>query len=140
MNASVVYSSMTGHSKKLALAIAEELDITAYNVKLEAPEIKNTDVVFIVSGIYDGVASKQLMDFIDNPEPYQVKAVALVMSSTTQDYSKCQIKRELEKKNIPIAGEFSCSGSFLVIKLGHPNKEEIKQAVEFARQIYNQYI
>lgn len=139
MNASIVYSSMTGHSRKLAQAVAERLDIPAYNVKLETPEIKNTDIVFIVSGIYGGTASSELMNFIKHLEPDQVRAAALIMSSVSQDYSKCEIKNILAKKNIPIAGEFSCFGSFLVVKLGHPKKNEIKKAADFAEQIYIKY-
>lgn len=139
MNASIIYSSMTGHSKKIARAIAEKLDITAYNVKDQNIELKNMDVVFIVTGVYSGVIMPELEKVLNDIEVGQISKAAIIMSSVKQDYSKSVIKDILSQKGIEVAGEFSCYGSFLFMKFGHPNKLEISNAIEFAEDIYNKY-
>ena len=54
MESIIIYSSMTGHSKKIANQMADSLNLKAYNIKEEKPEISDCDLLFIVSGIYGG--------------------------------------------------------------------------------------
>ncbi|MFA5657757.1 MAG: flavodoxin domain-containing protein [Oscillospiraceae bacterium] len=139
MNYSVVYATMTGHSRKLANSIADALSVSAENVK-NKPEIINTDILFIVSGIYGGVVLPELLNFVECLSSEEVKRACLVLSSCGGDFSKANVKDALQKKGIEvIEEEYKCVGGFLVVKIGHPNKKEISTAVEFAIDITKKY-
>ena len=139
MKCAVIYATMTGHTKKLANAIASQLGVTSQNAK-ENPVIDNVDILFIGGGIYGGLISPDLVNFINTLDDSKVKNVAIFMSSTSQDYSKINIRSSLEEKGINVLNdEFSCIGGFLIAKLGHPNKTEIASAGEFAKKIVSEF-
>lgn len=139
MNSIIIYSTMTKHSKKIAKAISDELSIPAYDVKYESTELKNIDMLYIVSGIYSGQITPQLDDYLRNIDDKEISKAAIIMSSVSQEYDKCEIKNILNEKEIEIAGEHSCYGSFLFMKFKHPNKDEIRDAVQFSKDIYNRF-
>ena len=56
MKISLCYSSLTGHSKKIATALGKELDIVPINVKNESPDLLYADILIAVCGIYGGHA------------------------------------------------------------------------------------
>ena len=62
MKGAVIYSSMTGHSKKIAKAIEAKTNMKAYNVK-DKPFFKGYDMIFIVSGIYASKARPELIEY-----------------------------------------------------------------------------
>lgn len=139
MKCAVAYATMTGHTKKLANAIANEIGVLAQNVK-ENPVIENVDILFIGGGIYGGLISPNLVNFINTLDYSKVKNVAIFMSSASQDYSKINIRSSLEEKGINVFNEeFSCLGGFLIARLGHPNKTEIASAGEFAKKIISEF-
>ncbi len=139
MNYSVVYATMSGHSKKLANAVADALCVSAENVK-NKPEIINADVLFIVSGIYSGVVLPELLNFVEKLSSEQVKKACLIFSSCGGDYSKVNLKGILQSKGIEVLDEeYKCLGGFLVMKIGHPNKKEIEGAAEFAKNVAKKY-
>ncbi len=107
MKTEIIYATMTGHSKKIASAVAKLYGITAHNIK-ENPQISNCDLLYIVSGIYGGDCSPELLKFCKNLSSTQVKKVALITSST---------------------------GGFLFMAISHPNKDEINGAVTFAKKL-----
>lgn len=134
MKADILYASMTGHSKKIALAISKKLGIKAHNLK-ENPKITDCDLLFIVSGIYGGDCNPKLLEFIQNLSCEQVKKAALITSST-KVVSQKTIRDTLISKGIEVLKEeYLCQGGFLFMAFSHPNKDEIKGAVEFAEKI-----
>ena len=136
MNKVVIYASMTGHSKKIALAIANELGIEAYNVK-NKPILEDIDLLFIVGGIYGGNSSPNLIEYLNNDiKAEHIKKVALLTSSASKKAKQTDTRDILTKKGINVLEEeFTCKGAFLLIGLGHPNKGEIADAVEFAKGV-----
>lgn len=133
MKIEIVYATMTGHSKKIALAIAKKLDVTAHNIK-HNPQINDCDLLYIVSGIYGGECSPKLLNFVQNLSSKQVKRVVLVTSSTKVVPQKT-IRDALTLNGIEVVKEeYLCKGSFLFMAFLHPNKQEIKGAVEFAEK------
>ncbi|MGN0594370.1 MAG: flavodoxin family protein, partial [Hominimerdicola sp.] len=117
--------------------VAEKIGVVAYNIKNEPCEAMNEDLLIIVSGIYSGVIDNQLEQWLKNLDAEQVKCAAIIMSSVSQNYDKAVIKDILTEKGIEIKGEHSCFGSFIFMKFGHPKKDEINEAVKFAREIYD---
>ena len=136
---SIVYATMTKHSKKLALAIAEELGIEAVNATEESKPEK-VDLLYIVGGIYGGTCNPVLVSFVNKLDKDMVEKVVLVTNSASES-GRCQkqLKTILHEKEIQLLDEITCTGGFLFVKLGHPNKKDIQQVVEKARVFYQIY-
>lgn len=134
MNVAVVYKSVTGHSKKIAKAVAAEFSVTAQDIK-SRPELKDIDLLFFAGGIYGGKSLNQTTDFIKSLNPGLVKRAALITSSASQKNGQDEVRKILTDNKIEVAGEFSCRGGFLFIGIGHPNKKEIAEAVEFCKNL-----
>lgn len=127
----IVYATKTRHSKKLALAIGSALNVRAENVT-ENPAPGETDLLFIVGGLYGGTSLPELLDFVSKLDSSKVKNAVLVTSCAAKKQGQDNVRKLLEEKKIPVLDEFICPGSFLLMKAGHPNKEEIQAAADFA--------
>ena len=130
-NTAVVYATKTKHSKKLAEAIGKSLNVKAENVK-DNPSIGQTDILFIVGGIYGGQSLPELLEFVKTLDGSKVKSAVLMTSSASDKKGQDDVRALLDEKGIKLEGEYRCFGSFLVVKLGHPNKSELSQAADFA--------
>lgn len=134
MKTALVYFSRTGHSKRIAKAIAEALQIAALDVKSE-PVLNEVDLLFIVGGIYGGASSPELKAYAEGLSKSSVKKAALITSCLNRIHRQSMIREILTRKGIDVApDEFVCRGSFLFFGLGHPSKEEIDAAISFARR------
>lgn len=134
MKTALVYFSRTGHSKRIAKAIAEALQITPLDVKSE-PVLDEVDLLFIVGGIYGGASSPELKAYAEGLSKSSVKKAALITSCLNRIHRQSMIREILTRKGIDVApDEFVCRGSFLFFGLGHPSKEEIGAAISFARK------
>ena len=136
---SVVYATKTNHSKKLGTAIAKALNIKAYNLK-ENPILEEVDLLFIVGGIYGGAALPELLKFAQDLDEERIKKVALITSSASQKHGQKEIRKILEEKNIQVVDELLSQGSFLIMKIGHPNSQDVKEAVDFAIRLSKEVI
>ncbi len=134
MKAQVLYATMSGHSKKIAEAIAKNTGITAYNLK-NNPQLPPCDLLFIVSGIYGGEVKPELLNFAKGLSATQVRKVALVTSSMRMTAQGSLRKTLIEAGVEVIEEEYLCKGSFIVVGLGHPNRLEIDGAAAFASRI-----
>lgn len=134
MKVEIIYATMTGHSKKISTAIAKKLGITAHNIK-ENPQISHCDLLYIVSGIYGGNCSPELLKYTQNLSSKQVKKVALITSST-KVIPQNTLRNVLSFNGIEVLkDEYVCKGSFLFKAFHHPNKDEINGAVNFAEKL-----
>lgn len=135
MKTGVLFYSMTGHSKKIALAISKALQVDVFNA-IEKPTLNDFDLLFIVGGIYGGKSHDNLINFLKALNNKNVKKVVLITSSCGGKGTQNDVRSLLKANNIEvIEEEYVCLGSFLFFKMGHPNKQEIANAVEFARNI-----
>ncbi|HPE68245.1 MAG TPA: flavodoxin domain-containing protein [Thermotogota bacterium] len=135
MHISVVYYSMTGHSRKIAAAIASEFGVTPCDSK-KNPQLGETDLLFVLGGIYGGKSSPKLLHFLEKLEAKKVKRAAILTSSGPGTTQQPQVRQALQKKGIEcVPEEYCCKGSFLFFNLGHPNQQEIQHAVEFAKKV-----
>ena len=135
MNIAVVYSTRTGHSKKIADAIADELGRKAMDVA-NAPKFENVDLLFIVSGIYGKVSNQDLIEFAESLTSDQVKKAAFVTSCLSKIHRPDKIKEILRSKNIEVLkDDFVCRGGLAVFYLRHPNKDDIADAVAYVHSV-----
>lgn len=131
----VVYATKTQHSRKLANAIGKEFNVEAINAA-ENLQPESADLLFIVGGIYAGQCNPDLLSYAEKLDKSIVSKVVLVTSSTSiSQRSQRDLRSILEKKGIDVVDEITCTGGFLFIKLGHPNKKDIQAVVEAAKGI-----
>jgi len=137
MNVKLIYFSRGGNTRKIALAIAEELKINPIDVKNETPDVSSADLLIVGSGTYGSRPGKEMVNYLENLKPMKDKRAAC-FSSCAGDASKTleAMKEILTKKGYTIVDCFSCFGKFLGLsKRGHPSDEELRQAKEFARKL-----
>lgn len=135
MNVRVLYYSTTGHSKKIANAVASSLGLQAEDIK-ENPVLDNTDLLLVASGIYGGQPDPKLLGYFDQVSQNQVKKVALLTSSAGKKTKQVALRDKLNSKGITVLDdEFTCQGAFLVVGLTHPNAQDLNDAVRFAEQL-----
>jgi flavodoxin len=127
----IVYATKTRHSKKLAQAIGTALNIPAENVSdnLLSGE---ADLLFLVGGIYGGESLPELLAFVKSLDREKIKSVVLITSCASKKQGQDTVRKILQDKEISVADEFICQGSFLFFKIGHPNKADIQEVVAFA--------
>lgn len=135
---SVAYATKTKHSKKLAEAIGRALNVKAENVAA-SPTPHQADLMFIVGGIYGGKSLPELISYAKSIKANQVKKAVLVTSSASvSNKGQSEIRSILTEKGVQVLEEITCPGSFLFIKLGHPNTGDVKRVAERAKQIAEQ--
>lgn len=143
----IYYSKHHGNTKKLLDAIQKEsadeitlLDVTeADNVKLEA-----YDRIGFASGIYFSKFDKRLLEFAKNHMP-KGKDVFFIYTcgSPKEGYTKA-IREAVSGSGARVLGEYGCLGfdSYGPFKLiggiakGHPDQTELKQAVDFYKNLH----
>lgn len=130
----IVYASKTGHCKKIAKAIGKTLNIEPRNIK-DNPNHEDMDLLFIVTGIYGGEGLPEVLKFAEGLDNKKVKNVALITSSASKKNTSKNLRKILDEKNIQVVDELLSQGSFLIMKMGHPNREDIKEAEDFAVKI-----
>ena len=133
MKAAVRYFTRSGNTKKLALAIAEALQIEAKEVSVPLEE--KTDILFLGSSVYAAGVDDAIKRFIaDNRDKigmiYNFSTAALISSTYKQ------VQKLAQENGVQIAEEeFHCRGSFALLHRSHPDEEDLKNAAAFAKQI-----
>ena len=133
MNAQILYATLTGHSRKLAKAIAQKTGLTAHDLAAQ-PHIPDCDLLFIVSGIYGGESKPELLTYAQ-----QIKAKQVVLiTSSTRGAAQGGLRAALTKAGLTVdAREYQCKGSFLFAAMGRPNRAELNEAADFAAKVLN---
>lgn len=140
MNNQLIYATKTGHSKKIANAIAAELGIEFNNVT-DHPTPKDVDLLYIVGGIYGGKSLPEMIDFINSLDSTQIKKAVLITSCVSKKMGQTEVRKILREKGIPVLlEEFICQGNFLLFGMGHPNQADIDDAVLFATTAADNFI
>ena len=131
----VIYYSMTGNTKKVAEAIATELDVIAENVKTKA-KLAEESFVFLGAGKYGPLRSWGLQEFIDGNN-FDGRKVALFGTSGDGKGKEVEALEEtVTAKGAKISGRFYCKGEFLfIINRKHPTSEDLENARKFAREL-----
>jgi flavodoxin len=131
----IIYASKTGHTKKIAHAMAEQLGVTPKNIS-EKPVIENIDLLFIGSGIYGGKASPDLIQFIDTLNNTNIKNVVLFSTCTSGKDNMKDLNDMLVSKGIHVIDKsFVCKGQFLLFSQKHPDDMDMQNAKRFAADV-----
>ncbi len=135
MKCKVIYFTRTGHSRKIAQALAKELQIEAEDIKAN-PVVGDLDLLFIVGGIYGGKSDPRMIDYIKGIDGSMVKKAALLTSCASKVMKQETVREMLERNNVALVpDEFICQGSFLLIGRGHPDAADIDNAVAYAKRV-----
>lgn len=139
MKSVVVYHSKTGHSKKLARAVAQALE----TVPLDIQDFKRPPahtLLFIVSGVYAGKTDPALLSFASGLSGSPV-TVALISSCASGRDERQDLRDALRAAGIPVLPErFICPGSFLFLRWGRPNVADCQAAADFALKLARQMV
>lgn len=140
----VYYSKHHGNTKKLLDAIAAEENVDL----IDAAAVKNADLsvydrIGFASGIYYGAFAKQIQSFAEKnlPEEKSVFLIETCGSPRKSYFSK--MEKIAAERNCTVIGKYECLGfdTFGPFKLmggiqkGHPSEQEIREAVEFYRNL-----
>lgn len=148
MNCLIVYSSMTGNTRKIAEAIKEELNcriVYLDNGSIKTTDLNDIDLVFIGSGVYGGQLHKNIISFVQNLDVSKKIKFAFFTTwfgrgnSDRDAIEKC--KCILQSNNHEVYDDyFKCYGRcFGIFRRNHPNKEELNRAKMWARNIIDLY-
>jgi flavodoxin len=130
----VVYFSRTGNTKKVAEAIAEELKVTAKDVKT-AGVLPHDAFIFLGTGCYGATLPKEISAFMQKNK-FRGRIIALFTTSAFGSVSeRGLIEKQLTGKGAIITHNFKCYGHFLSTKKDHPTPQELEKAKAFARTV-----
>lgn len=134
MNVKVFYQSKTGNTKKVAEAMAAAAGCEAQSVEKANPHVE-ADLVLIggaVYATYNHGIHPNLKRFIESLDPQKIKRAA-VFCTGFQEGANIIMKNLLEKRGIVVDREsFTCKGKFLFFNFGHPDKDDLNNAKDFA--------
>ena len=146
MRISVLYSTKSGNTRKIADEIALRLNCESLRITKTNPvptmDLNNYDLIFIGTGIHFGNPNNDMVTYLKTVNLKEPKTFALFLTwggaGKTDQIVIAKLKMILESKNQIVVEDFySCYGgrklSFL--RKGHPNTEDLKAARIWAQNI-----
>ncbi len=148
MKAIIIYASTHhGNTRKVVEAIAKEYGVETLDAtKVKEKDLSSYDLIGFASGIYAGRFHQAVQNFARNNLPVNKKIFFLTTSAMNKDFS-ASMKDALKGKDPEVLGKYSCFGynTFGPFKLiggtskGHPNEEDIRNALAFYQNICRSY-
>ena len=144
MKSVIVYASTHhGNTRKVAEAIAAECGVELVDATaVQKKDLSGYDLIGFASGIYAGRFHPSVAEFAKANLPQGKRIFYLMTSAMNRDFSK-SMESAVRGKNATVAGRFFCSGynTFGPFRLiggtskGHPDERDLKNAVQFYREI-----
>lgn len=136
MKIGVMFHSLTGNTKKIAEAIAEQAGVQAESIA-EDSCVQDVDLLFIGDGIYAGKPHAATQKLLSSIHAGNVAHVAIFGTYGGQKKAIEQMKATLKKQGVDVFdASFGCKGrAWLVANRAHPSEEDIAQAKQFAKQM-----
>jgi flavodoxin I len=129
---------LTGNTKKVAEAIATELDVVAEDVKT-TDKLAEDSFVFLGAGLYGPLRGWGLKRFIESNDFRGRKVALFGTSGAGQGKELGALEEAVTAKGAEVAGRFFCSGEFLfLVNHKHPNGKDLGNARSFAREMANE--
>ncbi len=140
MRALVLYASLTGNTRKVAQAIAEELGVPAVDVRKERiPDFANVGLLLVGDGVYVGLPSRAMVRALKSLPPLSGVKAAVFGTYGSWPRQLAVLERILAKKGAQVVGRFACPGrdlvSFGLLRHGRPNEDDLAAARDFARKV-----
>ncbi len=136
----VLYYSKGGNTKKVAEAIAEELEVPKTEQVPPAYPPEKVQLLFLGTGVYAGKPDPKMIEFVRTLNSDRVKNVAVFGTKGGDDKRAIEtVKSLLKEKGINVVDEtFSCKGKyFIFFNRNKPDSEDIKAAKAFARKVHD---
>lgn len=132
----IIYTTLTGNSKKIAEAIGKKLGVAPKEIS-ENGKFEFSDTLIIVGGIYFGKNKAILKDFVSSLDANEVKQVAVVTTSGAGKHRKVdtEIIGLLKNKGIKVLGEFNVRGKAFIFPTGHPNADDLKEVCGWIEEL-----
>jgi flavodoxin len=135
MKPQVIYFSRKGSTKKVADAIASELNVQAQDVK--NAELKDDTFIFLGSGNYGSKPGKAMIKFIEDTD-FSKRKVALFGTSGGGEGKETEVMQSmLQGKNANVKGTFFCKGKFWFGNKDKPSDQDVADAKKFAKKMIN---
>lgn len=133
MKIAIRYYTKSGNTKKLADAIAGELNTAALPISDKLTE--DVDILFLGSSVYAAGVDEYVKKFISDLDVHVGKVVcfstAAILKST---YG--QVKKLVNAKGMVVSDmEYHCRGSFGPLHKGRPDEKDIREIKKFAREV-----
>lgn len=137
----VCYYSKGGNTKKIADAIAEELNIQQSEQIPPAYPLEDVGLLFLGTAEYAGQPDPKMVEFIRTLTTKRVKNVVVFGTSGSGEIDGKAInivKNLIKQKGINVLDEtYACKGKFFVfMNRRKPDKNDIQGAKAFARKVY----
>ena len=133
MKIAVRYYTKTGNTKRLAEAIAKELGVEA--LPISEPVNEQVDFLFMGNSYYAFDIDPEVKKFVSSLDKDKVGKIVNFGSAAMLNSTYKKVKAVAEKAGIAMdEKEFHCKGEFKGIHKGRPNENDLKDAIEFAKQ------
>lgn len=131
------YYSKTGHTEKLACAIAKELNIRAE--KVSVPLDEKVDILFMGCSYYAFDIDSSVKDFLSKNKEHISTIICFGTSAMMKSMQK-PIKNATKDYGIKILeDEFHCRGQFKIVHKGRPNDNDISALKLFLSNVVKKY-
>ncbi len=136
MKVSVLYHSITGNTKKIAEAIADEVGVYAENITHDSNKF-TADVLFLGDGNYVSNIHKVTKELIKSLENKNIKNIAVFGTYGGMNNAKAKMIELIKNNGLNVLDEnFFCKGkAWGVLNRNKPGKEDIEGAKDFARHV-----
>lgn len=133
MNVAIRYYTRSGHTEKLAKAIADKIQVKAENISVMLAE--KADILFLGCSYYAFDMDSAVKSFIAENKDNIGKIVCFGTSAMMKSMKK-PMKKVTEAYGIKLADEeFHCRGEFKIVNKGRPNAEDLQNAALFAERV-----
>lgn len=133
MNIAIRYYTRSGHTEKLAKAIANKIGVKVENISV--PLAEKTDILFLGCSYYAFDIDSAVKSFLAENKNNIGKIVCFGTSAMMKSMRK-PMKKVTEAHGIKLADkEFHCRGEFKIANKGRPNAEDLQNAALFAERI-----
>lgn len=136
MEVRVLYHSITGNTRKIAEAIADEVGVVAESIIHGSCEFI-ADVLFLGDGNYVSNIHKNTRKLICSLENKDIKNIAVFGTYGGKNNAKVKMIELIKKSGLNVLDEsFFCKGkAWGVANRNKPDKDDIEGAKEFAREV-----
>lgn len=133
MKIAVRYYTKSGNTKKLADAIAKVAGVEALPVS--EPLREDVDILFLGSSVYAGGVAGDVKKFVSSINVTVGEVVNFSTAALIESTYK-QVKKVVEAKGIQMSDkEYHCRGTFTMLHRGKPDKNDIQNVANFAKEI-----
>ena len=142
MNALVLYSTKTGNTKKIAQAIASEINAEILQITNPEPapkvDLTNYDLIFVGTGIRAGNPFPEMVSYLKNLDLTEPKTFTIFLTwggaGKTNETVSAKVRTILQEKNQNVLdGFFSSYGKWDMRRSTRPNKRSQNDDINAAK-------